>query len=86
MRAPALGRAGVRWRPGVLCTTDVPIVHWTRLNRHYRPAVEFARLLLHHNSIDLQRGPQTTLAITLQMDRVIEQFVRGASREALGGD
>jgi 5-methylcytosine-specific restriction enzyme subunit McrC len=62
----------------------IPAVHWTRLNQHYRAAVEFARLLLQHNSIDLDAGPHATPRLVLQMDRVFEQFVRGALREALG--
>jgi 5-methylcytosine-specific restriction enzyme subunit McrC len=64
--------------------TTGPTVRWSRLNRHYRPAVEFARLLSQHNSVDLHHGPHATLAVTLDMNRIFEQFVRGALREALG--
>jgi 5-methylcytosine-specific restriction enzyme subunit McrC len=69
----------VRYHPNA-----VPAVHWDRLNQHYRPAVEFARLLLRHRSIDLREGPHGTPALVLKMDRLFEQFVRTALRHALG--
>src|SRR5262249_23108850 len=40
--------------------------------------------LLSHSSLDLAHGPHETVALVLQMDRVFEQFVRGALRAALG--
>jgi 5-methylcytosine-specific restriction enzyme subunit McrC len=63
-----------------------PEVVWTSLNQHYRPAVELARLLLSHSSIDVTPGQHGASALTLQMPRVFEQFVRGALRRALGAD
>jgi hypothetical protein len=48
---------------------------WTRLNAHYRSAVELARLLLQHTSIDLAQGHTTAHALTIDMARVFEQFV-----------
>ncbi|GGS14463.1 McrC family protein [Actinokineospora fastidiosa] len=62
--------------------TDVEI-RWTRINQHYRPAVEMARLLVAGQSIDLMSGGNTTPALVLDMGEVFETFVRVALRESL---
>ena len=65
-------------------TSRVPPVTWTRLNAHYQPAVELARLLLKLRSPDLRPGTTTTAALTFNMADLFEEFVRTALREALG--
>ncbi len=57
---------------------------WTRHNSHYRAAVEVARLLLEHSSIDVAAGTTAAPAIVLDMNDVFEQFVRSALRHVLG--
>lgn len=64
--------------------SQVPTVTWTRLNQHYRPAVELARLLLSLRSPDLRPGATGTAALTFDMADLFEEFVRTALREALG--
>jgi 5-methylcytosine-specific restriction enzyme subunit McrC len=61
----------------------IPSVVWTRLNAHYRPAVELARLLLRHRSVDLATGRATSAGLVLDLADVFEDFVRAALREAL---
>jgi 5-methylcytosine-specific restriction enzyme subunit McrC len=64
--------------------SQVPTVHWTRLNAHYAAAVELARLLLSHQSPELIDGPTTTSALTVDMAYLFETFVRTAIAEATG--
>lgn len=61
-----------------------PGIAWTRLNEHYRPAVELARMLLARTSVDLAPGAVHAPALVLDLSRVFEAFVRVALREALG--
>lgn len=63
--------------------TAVPAVTWTRLNLHYRPAVELARLLLRHRVPDLASGALQTPALRIDMAQLFEDFVRTALRERL---
>lgn len=62
--------------------TRVPGVAWTRLNAHYRPAVELARLLLSQQSVEMTTGHTTGRALALNMADLFETFVRTALREA----
>jgi len=64
-------------------SSAIPEVGWTRLNQHYRPAVELARLLLRQRSVDLAAGSVGSAALTLDMAVLFEEFVRTALREAL---
>ena len=61
----------------------VPPVSYTRLNQHYRPAVELARLILRDSSWDLRHGAARASSFFLDMSRVFEEFVHVALREAL---
>lgn len=61
----------------------VPDVVFTRLNRHYQPAVSLARLLLRSASLDLGAGGARGSAFLIDMNSAFEQFVRRALREAL---
>lgn len=61
----------------------IPSVTWTRLNSHYRPAVELARILLARHSPDLRLGGIRSGALTIDMSELFEEFVRSALGEAL---
>lgn len=63
--------------------TSVPPITWTRLNIHYRSAVELARVLLQQRSPDLHAGKMSSGAMVLDMSSVFEAFVRVSLREAL---
>ena len=60
-----------------------PEVRYTRLNSHYRPAVELARLIIDNSSLELLHGQTTGASFMLDMNRVFEQFLVVALREAL---
>jgi 5-methylcytosine-specific restriction enzyme subunit McrC len=61
----------------------MPPVTYTRLNAHYRRALELARLILHGASITLSTGQVPGAALLVDMDKVFEDFVAVALREAL---
>ena len=61
-----------------------PPVQYTRLNSHYRPAVELARLIIDNSSLELFHGEVAGASFLLDMNRVFEQFLFVALREALG--
>ena len=60
-----------------------PEVRYTRPNRHYRPAVELARLIVDNSSLELFHGEVTGSSFLLDMNRVFERFLFVALREAL---
>ena len=63
---------------------SIPEILYTRLNSHYRPAVELARLILRSDSYELRHGAVRGTAFLVDMNRVFEDFVVVALREALG--
>lgn len=68
--------------------TQVPLVHWTRLNERYRSAVELARIVLARSGLDAAHGPAAARSLTLDMNRVFEEFVCttvGRRLVAIGG-
>lgn len=62
----------------------LPEVAWTRLNEHYRPAVELAKLILRSSSFELRGGEVRSSAFLVDMNRVFEDFAVTALRDALG--
>ena len=62
----------------------LPEVRYTRLDEHYRPAVELARLILENSSLELQGGKIAGAAFLLDMNKVFERFLYVALGEALG--
>src|SRR5664279_4778830 len=62
---------------------QIPDVTWTRLNIHYRPAVELPRFILTLHAPDLTAGSHRTASLTIDMATLFEKFVREALREAL---
>lgn len=62
----------------------VPTVSYDRRSMRYRPAVELARLILGESSFDLAHGTVAASAFLIDMNKVFEDFVVVALREALG--
>ena len=61
----------------------LPEVSYTRLDEHYRPAVELARIILDNSSLELQGGEVTGAAFLIDMNKVFERFLYVALGEAL---
>jgi 5-methylcytosine-specific restriction enzyme subunit McrC len=59
-------------------------VVYTRLNEHYRSAVELAKLILRFGSFELRHGRVRASAFLVDMNQVFEDFVVVALRERLG--
>jgi 5-methylcytosine-specific restriction enzyme subunit McrC len=86
-----LSRASLRWIRNALervslqeyQSTHLPEITWTRLNEHYRWAVELARLILRGTMFDLRHGGVRASALLIDMNEVFEAFVATALREAL---
>ena len=77
---PSFAGVGIgSYRRGTL-----PEVRYTRLDEHYRPAVELARLILENSSLELQGGKIAGAAFFLDMNKVFERFLYVALGEALG--
>ena len=62
----------------------VPDVSFNRLNEHYREVVALARLILRHSAIETERGVTRAAGFLMDMNRVFQDFVTLALREALG--
>ena len=60
-----------------------PEVRYTRLNDHYRPAVELARLIIENSSLELLHGKVAGASLLIDMNMVFERFLYVALREAL---
>jgi 5-methylcytosine-specific restriction enzyme subunit McrC len=83
-------RSLTRLRRALACVTPIrydrrrpPTVLWTRLNRHYRPAVELAQLILTGTEADLDAGDIRAPGLIINMTTVFERFVRNTVRHAL---
>ncbi len=75
-----LGAVSRRW----FHPLQVPSVVFTRLNRHYRPALSLATLILRSGSLDLGDRGSDGCAFLIDMNKAFEVFVRRAIRSALG--
>lgn len=60
-----------------------PTVTWTRLNQHYRPAVDLARVILTGAEADLHAGAIAAPGLVVNMNTVFENFVRNTLRHTL---
>ena len=77
---PAIQRVSlVRYDP-----RQLPEITYTRLNRHYRPPVELAKVVLRSMSFELGYGRIRSSAFLVDMNRLFEDFVVVALRETLG--
>jgi 5-methylcytosine-specific restriction enzyme subunit McrC len=65
---------------------QIPTIRFSRLNEHYRPAVELARLILRATSINPAHGQSRSSTFLVNMNTVFEEFITVALREALGAD
>jgi len=62
---------------------DIPPVSFSRLNRHYEPAVNLATLILKWTSLELGGDSAAGTSFLGDMNEVFEIFVHRALREAL---
>ena len=62
---------------------DIPAVSFSRLNRHYEPAINLATLILKWTSLELGGDSAAGTSFLLDMNEVFEIFVHRALREAL---
>lgn len=77
---PAFAAVGIgSYRRGA-----VPEIRYHRLNEHYRPAVELARLVIESSSFELRHGEVTASSFLIDMNDVFERFLRVALRNTLG--
>ena len=91
IRSPTTRRELRRLRPafesvrlGSYRRAALPEVAYSRLDEHYRPAVELARLIIENSSLELRRGAVAGAALLIDMNKVFEQFLYVALGEALG--
>ncbi len=61
-----------------------PEIQYTRLNEHYRPAVELARLVIENSSLELFHGEVIGSSFLIDMNKVFEKFLYVALGEVLG--
>ena len=61
----------------------LPAIRYTRLDEHYRPAVELARLIIDNSSLELFGGRVSGASFLIDMNVVFEQFLYVALGEAL---
>jgi 5-methylcytosine-specific restriction enzyme subunit McrC len=77
LRARALGVTG--WLHDVallpLSRHLINAIHWTRLNAHYRPAVDLCRLYLDGRAVEQQTGDVIAPSFMFPMERVFEAAV-----------
>ena len=70
--------ADVEYRRGT-----IPDFSFNRLNRHYEPAIRLAQLILRSTSIEFSRGGVRSSSFLVDMNKVFEDFMVMALREAL---
>ncbi len=76
---PAFAAVGVgSYRRGA-----VPEITYSRLNEHYKPAVELARLIIDSTSFELRHGEVAATSFMINMNEVFERFLRTALRDTL---
>lgn len=64
----------------------IPDPSFNRLNEHYKAAVRLAQLILKSTSFDVRRGRVSSSSFLIDMNRVFEDFVVFAIRDALALD
>lgn len=64
--------------------SEVPEARFDRLNEHYRGVVGLARLVLRHSAFGSGRGPVRACGFLVDMNKLFQEFVTVALREALG--
>ena len=84
-------RRGLGWTAGMLDNVSpeefppnaVPEVRFDRLNEYYRQVVALSRLVLTHSAFESGRGEVRASGFLMDMNRVFQEFVTVALREAL---
>lgn len=61
-----------------------PEIRFDRLNEHYRGVVALARLILRHSEYQSTRGEVRACGFLVDMNKLFQEFVTRALREALG--
>lgn len=64
--------------------SQVPAVQFDRLNGHYRGVVGLARLVLRHAAFEADRGGIRASGFLIDMNRLFQEFLIAALRDALG--
>lgn len=85
-------RSELSWVAGMLAhvslvefeANDVPETRFDRLNEHYRGVVGLARLVLRHTAFESGRGDVRASGFVMDMNRLFQDFLTAALREALG--
>ena len=85
-------RNGLGWIAGLLSDVsptefppnNVPNVSFDRLNEHYRGVVGLARLVLLQSAFEARHGRVRASGFLMDMNKVFQEFVTVALREALG--
>ena len=85
-------RRGLGWTAGMLDNVSpvefprhsVPEVDFDRLNEHYREVVALSRLVLRHSAFESGRGEVRASGFLMDMNKVFQEFVTVALREAIG--
>ncbi|WP_372921760.1 McrC family protein [Roseovarius sp.] len=62
---------------------DLPEIAVTRLNEHYTPALELARLILSNSTIELGQAVVPGVTLLVDMNQIFECFLHRALRESL---
>lgn len=62
---------------------EIPEITFTRLNKHYEPAVNLARLILKSASLEFGQGNVVGTSLLVDMNDLFEVFVHRALREEL---
>lgn len=62
----------------------LPDVRFDRLNEHYRSVATLARLILRHGAFESTRGEVRASGFLMDMNKVFQEFVTVALRDALG--
>lgn len=62
----------------------LPEITWSRLNNHYGPAIDLAKLILRATTFDVDHGRVRSSAFLIDMNQLFEDFVAIALRESLG--
>ena len=70
---------------GPVRADDLDRLLFTRLNEHYRPALNLARLLLENLTLVDRSGNRTARSFLVDMNRLFEDFVTQRLRRALRG-
>jgi 5-methylcytosine-specific restriction enzyme subunit McrC len=62
---------------------QLPTINYTRLNSHYRSAIELAKLILRATTFEVEHGAVRTSSFLMDMNQIFEDFVAIALRESL---